>query len=145
MAEETHFLPVLGEAGAGPEDVKRIILCSGKVFYDLDRYRQDHNISNVALIRLEQIYPFPLAALVAMLGRYSASVDLIWCQEEPMNQGVWEYLRSRLLEATANEVMPGRKLPRCVARRAIPAPAGGSFDRHEKELREVVEGAFQGL
>ncbi|EED35998.1 oxoglutarate dehydrogenase (succinyl-transferring), E1 component [Luminiphilus syltensis NOR5-1B] len=85
-----HFHTVLDETDdLVPEDVKRIVLCSGKVFYDLRAARRERDITDIAILRIEQLYPFPHDDLSAVVERYPNIEDAIWCQEEPMNQGSW--------------------------------------------------------
>jgi 2-oxoglutarate dehydrogenase E1 component len=143
MGERTAFAPVLGDPrtrGMG-ESISRVVLCSGKIFYDLDR-RRSELAGMTALIRLEQLYPFPTKMLAAELAHYPKA-ELVWCQEEPENQGAWEFFRSRFIDELA--AVTGRDgLPRCIARKATASPAGGSFDRHEKELVSLIARALQG-
>jgi len=87
---EGRFNTVLDETDdLNCEKVKRIVLCAGKVFYDLRAARRERAIEDIAIIRLEQLYPFPSDDLNAALSRYPNIEDAVWCQEEPMNQGVW--------------------------------------------------------
>ena len=89
------FLPVLDER-ADPARVRRVVLSTGKVYYDLLKAREEARLDDVALVRLELLYPFPTPALAAVLERYSLSAELVWCQEEPQNQGAWYRLRAYL-------------------------------------------------
>ena len=109
-------------------------MCSGKVYYDLDRHRRQHEIDDVALVRMEQLYPFPVEAISRVLAPYD-DVDLLWVQEEPANMGAWRYLSRTLLAET------GRQL-RGVYRRASASPATGNPLTHAREQREIVEKAF---
>jgi 2-oxoglutarate dehydrogenase E1 component len=143
MGEGTRFAPVLGDSRTRgtAETITRVVMCSGKIFYDLDRRRLELP-DTTALVRLEQIYPFPSQALAMELALYPEA-ELIWCQEEPENQGVWEFLRGRFIDEVATLI--GRDgAPRCVARKAISSPAGGSFERHVNELVSLIERALQG-
>ena len=72
-----------------PEKITRVVLCSGKVYYDLRERRRDREMSHVAIIRLEQLYPFPETELQEALAAYNGIAEVVWCQEEPMNQGAW--------------------------------------------------------
>ena len=82
---------------------KRLVFCSGKVYFDLYEARQVHGVNDVALVRLEQLYPFPVREYAALIERYSQVRDVVWCQEEPENQGAWYQIRHRLQEPLANE------------------------------------------
>ena len=87
---EGHFHTVLDETDdLDPTTIKRLIICSGKVFYDLRAARRERSISDIALVRIEQLYPFPEEDLTAVVSQYRNIEDAIWCQEEPMNQGAW--------------------------------------------------------
>ena len=83
--------------------VRRIVFCSGKVYYDLLEARQVHGIEDVALVRIEQLYPFPVEEYAAELARYPNAKEIVWCQEEPQNQGAWYQIRHRLQEALRDD------------------------------------------
>jgi 2-oxoglutarate dehydrogenase E1 component len=85
-----YFKVVLDDSWKHEADkIERVILCSGKVYYDLFEYRAHNEIENTAVVRIEQLYPFPEQELQEMLGRYPNMKSVVWCQEEPMNQGAW--------------------------------------------------------
>ncbi len=126
------------ESGQRPDRVGRLLLCSGKVFYDLLEERQKRELDNVAIIRLEQLYPFPRAAMEELLERYSTATDVIWVQEEPRNMGPWRFIREYvqpMLDAT-------RRTLRYAGRPASASPATGSYQRHIEELNQLLEAAF---
>jgi 2-oxoglutarate dehydrogenase E1 component len=118
-------------------EVKRIIACSGKVYYDLISRRSELRRSDVALIRIEQLYPFPHKQFEAEIRRYPSATEVVWCQEEPQNQGAWyqsgHYLRQSMRE--------DQKLY-YAGRPASAAPAGGYMARHNERQRALVEQAF---
>ena len=117
--------------------VDRVVMCSGKVFYELLTRRQDDQINNVAILRLEQIYPFPLELLKSELAKYPNSKDLIWCQEEPINQGAWYTSRHNFTQCTAeNQILD------VVARDLYSAPAEGSVRLHNINQNYVIEQAL---
>ncbi|CAO3436386.1 2-oxoglutarate dehydrogenase E1 component [Azospirillum doebereinerae] len=132
----TRFQPVL--VTEPPDPCRRVVLCSGKLFYALDERRRQETRTDVALVRLEQLYPFPADALLAVLARHG-DAELVWCQEEPRNQGAFAFVRDQLLEAA-----PGTPL-RYVGRPAMAAAAGGSIDRHELEQAGIVTAAFDAV
>jgi len=133
------FRELLPDAsGVAPDRIARVLLCSGKIYYDLADARARRQADNVAIARLEQLYPFPASQIEEMLPQYSAAGDVIWVQEEPINMGAWRFVRDRiqpLLDAS------GRKL-RYVGRAESAAPATGSHKRHLAEQAEIIEAAF---
>jgi 2-oxoglutarate dehydrogenase E1 component len=122
---------------ADPAAVERIVLCAGKVYYDLAEARERSEKMNVALIRVEQPYPFPREAVVAALARYENASELVWCQEEPQNQGAW-YASQHNIEACR------RKQHRqfYVGRRASASPAVGYYSVHIEQQRRLVNEAL---
>ncbi len=134
------FQLVIDDAGVQAEKVQRVIVCSGKVYYHLLEARMARGIDNVALIRLEQLYPFPEEALLAVLQRYTAATELAWCQEEPMNQGVW-YSSQHHMRRVLHSVMP-QAVPRYIGRAASAAPAAGYMSLHLEEQERFVNEAL---
>ena len=110
--------------------VKRVVLCSGKVYYDLMDARKKTEDRSVAVVRLEQFYPFPLRSIRETLAKYSNADELIWAQEEPQNMGGWTFVQDRL------------DRPRYVGRAASASPATGSYSIHQKEQAEIVAEAL---
>ncbi|WP_106125946.1 multifunctional oxoglutarate decarboxylase/oxoglutarate dehydrogenase thiamine pyrophosphate-binding subunit/dihydrolipoyllysine-residue succinyltransferase subunit [Pseudosporangium ferrugineum] len=135
------FQPVLGDAGINgkPLDasaVKRVLLCSGKVYYDLFQARAERGITDTAIIRMEQIYPLPVEELKAVLHQFPDAEDFAWVQEEPANQGAWSFVALNLLEH-----LEGVRLRR-ISRPAAAAPAVGSAKMHEAEQSALIEAAL---
>jgi len=120
-----------------PAGVRRIVCCSGKVFYDLLEARRAHNVTDVAIIRVEQLYPFPIPEYAALLEAYPDAAEVVWCQEEPQNQGAWYQIRHRLQEALG----PGRELF-YAGRPGAAAPASGIFQLHVQQQLALVEAAL---
>jgi 2-oxoglutarate dehydrogenase E1 component len=110
------------------------VVCSGKVFYDLARRRDEEEIGDVALVRLEQLYPFPGRRLATMLERYG-DVELVWAQEEPANMGAAVYCTDRFAEALG-------RIPTVVSREASASPATGSAKVHREEQEALVARAL---
>ena len=134
--EKFHL--VLGEVDPIPaEGVTRLVLCCGKVYYDLLEERRRRAITDVAIVRIEQLRPFPGRDVVAEMGRYPNAAEVVWCQEEPKNQGSWyqidHYLFARLGD--------GQKL-RYVGREASPSPAVGYYKLHLEQQQRLVEEAL---
>jgi 2-oxoglutarate dehydrogenase E1 component len=127
------FSEILDDTFSNKQKVKRVILCSGKVFYDLDEYRNKNNITETAIIRIEQLYPFPAAQLEEILTDYPKKAELIWLQEEPENMGAWSFIL-RLLRNKNIQV---------VSRPESASPATGSHALHERELNLLLKKAFE--
>ena len=120
-----------------PAGVKRVLLCSGKVFYDLLQARTDRGITDTAIIRVEQLYPMPIEELKAALGQYPNAEDFAWVQEEPANQGAWPHMALHLGEGFPEGVRMRR-----VSRRAMASPAAGVAAVHEAEQAALIEAAL---
>ncbi len=133
MAEGSAFRFVIPEidAIAPPEQVRRVVLCSGKVYYDLLTERRDRTINDVAIMRLEQIYPFPEKTLARELAPYR-NAELVWCQEEPENMGAWNFVDRRMEKVLAEIGGSGRR-PVYVGRDAAASPATGSARAHNAQ------------
>jgi 2-oxoglutarate dehydrogenase E1 component len=133
-----HFHPVIGELDAlEPAAVRRLVLCSGKVFYDLlDRRRADR-AADVALVRIEQLYPFPADEFRVALARYPNARQVVWCQEEPQNQGAWYQSRHHLQAGLS----PGQELL-YAGREGAAAPATGYHALHQREQEVLVAAAL---
>jgi 2-oxoglutarate dehydrogenase E1 component len=123
-----------------PTHVKRIILCSGKVYYDLDHARQEQGRHDVVILRLEQLYPLPEALLEESLKPYADGSEALWVQEEPENMGAWHYLKLRF-----SDKLLGRIPLSCISRPAAASPATGSHKMHQQEQARIIEQAFAGL
>ena len=131
-----HFSEVLDDPAVDPARVRRVVLCSGKVYYDLAEYRVEKDISEVAIVRLEQFYPLHEELLKQTLARYRKAKEWAWVQEESQNMGGWTFVEPRL-----------RALDRpleYVGRDGSASPATGSLKVHQREQRELVEAAFTG-
>ncbi len=122
-----------------PQATRRVVLTSGKFFYDLDAHRRQASVGEVAILRVEELYPFPAERIAALLERYERIEDVIWAQEEPRNMGAWNYLSEELRRVLA----PGQSL-RAVTRRESPSPATGSHRRHVAQQAALVAEALVG-
>jgi 2-oxoglutarate dehydrogenase E1 component len=121
----------------GHVSANRILLCSGKIYYELERERERLNREDVAIVRLEQLYPLQEDHLQAALDRYPRNAGAVWVQEEPENMGAWRYLRSRF----GNQLL-GRPFG-VVTRPASASPATGSSGAHKKEQEKLITEAFE--
>ncbi len=122
------------------DKIKRVILCSGKVYYDLLQERRDREIDDITILRLEQVYPFPTNALAKELKPYK-NAEVIWCQEEPENQGAWNFV-DRLIEESLSIAKHKAGRPQYVGRVASASPATGSNSRHHAEQAALVDEAL---
>jgi 2-oxoglutarate dehydrogenase E1 component len=127
------------ESGTPPERVDKLLLCSGKIYYELQKTRDERKTGPVHVVRVEQLYPFPELELQRLLAGYPQATSLVWVQEEPRNMGAWGFLR--LL--AAKEFWGGRRV-RCVARDESASPATGSLAAHKREQQALVEHAVAG-
>lgn len=133
---QARFQPVLADATAGA-DASRVLLCSGKIYYELAKHRLEHGHSDVAIVRLEQLYPFPKLALSEALAPFSPSTKVIWVQEEPENMGAWPFLRLHF-----GDRLLGRYGLTGTTREESASPATGSASSHRLEQQELIERAF---
>ncbi|WP_295879975.1 2-oxoglutarate dehydrogenase E1 component [uncultured Thiohalocapsa sp.] len=122
-----------------PADVERLVFCAGKVYYDLIEARHARGLSNVAIIRIEQLYPFPKEAFEDVLARYPDTTEIIWCQEEPQNQGAWDQIKHRF-----HHLIEQGKQPYYVGRAASAAPAVGHRSVHVAQQEQLVDEALTG-
>ena len=138
--ETGKFHTVIPEQDAiKPEEVKRVVLCSGKVYYDLLQKRREEKYKHVAIIRVEQLYPFPKVALRAELAKYTKAKRVIWCQEEPKNQGIWFSSQHHI-----SDCLDTKQLLEYAGRGFAASPAVGSAVLHMEEQKALVEQALVG-
>ncbi len=126
------------QADENKKNIKRIVLCSGKVYYDLLKYQQDHEINDVAIVRLEQFYPFPDRDIKELFDDYNHVKDIVWCQEEPRNMGGWTFVWPRLLADKLDNQQVSY-----IGRVAAAAPATGSAKLHAAEQDRLTERAMR--
>lgn len=133
----TCFQEILPDtlAHQAPEKISRVIFCSGKVFYDLDAYRKEHNITDTALVRIEQLYPFHAELAQFLVGEFQNAKSFIWCQEEPENMGAARYIMPQLNKIVANAVQ-------YAGREEASSPAAGSKAIHYREFKAFLKQAF---
>ena len=121
-----------------PSVVSRLLLCGGKVFYDLAKHRADDGIQGVAVVRIEQLYPFPAQQVREVLEHFSDASDVRWVQEEPENMGAWYFVRRVVRDRLGVDL-------RGITREESASPATGSLKVHQREQAELVVRAFEGL
>ena len=122
------------------DKMRRVILCSGKVYYDLYEEREKRGLNDIYLLRVEQLYPFPLKALTTELSRFK-NAEVIWCQEEPKNQGAWAFVQP-YVEWLLENVGAKNKRARYVGRAASASTATGLMTMHLKQLQQFMEEAL---
>jgi len=131
------FLPVIDDPRA-PRDCKRVVACSGRIWFDLEAARVARGLDDIALVRIEQLYPFPEAEFRAVLNAYPRAGTLVWAQEEPMNQGAWFQTLHHL-----NHCAPNGRRFNYAGRPAAAAPASGYASRHRAELDALLNDALE--
>jgi 2-oxoglutarate dehydrogenase E1 component len=122
------------------DEIRRVVMCSGKVYYDLYEEREKRGVDDVYLLRLEQLYPVPLKALVQELGRFG-NAEFMWCQEEPRNMGAYTFMEPYLEWALA-QIGAKNRQPVYAGRPAAAAPATGQMSQHLKQIAALLEGAL---
>jgi 2-oxoglutarate dehydrogenase E1 component len=142
FAEGSGFRTVIADPDrlVAPESVRRVVMCSGKVYYDLLAERRDRGIDNLAILRLEQIYPFPARTLTRLLQPYEGA-EIVWCQEEPENMGAWTFV-DRRIEAVLASIGRDWHRPRYVGRHGAASPATGLGRVHAAEQAALVDRAL---
>src|SRR5215471_5456478 len=142
MGPRTTFHRVIGETGtiAADHAVRRIVLCSGKVYFDLAKARAERGEDRVTLVRIEQLYPFPFNTLAKVLQRYR-NAEVVWCREEPQNMGAWNFV-DRRIEQVLGGLDIAAKRPRFAGRLEAASPATGLFKRHVEEQTRLVAEAL---
>jgi 2-oxoglutarate dehydrogenase E1 component len=124
---------------APDEHIKRVVLCSGKVYYDLFEEREKRGVTDIQLLRLEQLYPFPDKVLAQELNRFKKA-EIVWCQEEPRNQGAWTFVEPRIEDVIAQ--LGGNARPRYTGRPEYASTAAGLASQHAAELRAFLDEAL---
>jgi 2-oxoglutarate dehydrogenase E1 component len=133
------FQPVLTEVDPiVPDKVRRVLFCSGKIYYDLLMARRERDIEDIAILRIEQLYPFPQKEVESMIQLYPASAEVMWVQEEPWNMGAWHEMARRLRRTVGG----GREIL-YAGRRAAASPATGSYKAHKNEETDILNNALR--
>jgi 2-oxoglutarate dehydrogenase E1 component len=135
-----EFKRVIGEVDAiDPQKVTRVILCCGKVYYDLLAARREQKLDQIAIVRIEQLYPFPADSFKAEMSKYPNATEVVWCQEEPRNQGAWYWFASR----HHLDISVGAKQKLLlVSRPASASPAVGYLAKHNAQHKSLIESAM---
>jgi 2-oxoglutarate dehydrogenase E1 component len=143
MAEDTAFRRVIRDPNTNLKDnnIKKVVICTGKVFYNLLEERDKRKLKNVKLLRLEQIYPFPARTLKDILSD-TPNAEVVWCQEEPKNMGAWFFV-DRRIEDVLRSFKARFTRPLYAGRVEAASPATGSLSRHNKEQADLVNDALE--
>ncbi len=152
MGPDSHFCRTLADDAERRPDttsirlkpdkrIRRVVLCSGKVYYDLLAAREKHGIDDVYLMRIEQLYPFPHRLLVSELERFAKRAEFVWCQEEPLNMGAWTFVEQHL-EWVLTTIGARQKRPAYVGRPASASPATGYYRKHLEEQQRILDQAL---
>jgi 2-oxoglutarate dehydrogenase E1 component len=137
------FQEVLDDAAVQATTVKRVVFCTGKLYYELLDMQQKHNRTDVAIVRLEQLYPFPLTQIQAIISKYKKAQDYFWVQEEPENMGAWNFV-DRRIESVLKTLDIKAKRPDYVGREEAASPATGLAKVHQQQQEALVRAALAG-
>ena len=132
-----RFQSVIEDLEVPAEEVTRVVFCSGKVYFDLAEYRRSENVKGAAIVRIEELYPFPIEDYARILGRYKNAKEIVWCQEEPQNQGAWYQIRHRLQEPLSTQQQLFY-----AGRPGAAAPASGIHALHVRQQQALVAAAL---
>lgn len=139
LLEKGFFQSVIGDRGPGDaKEIKRVVFCSGKVYYDLAEQRDADGIREVAVMRLEQLYPFPMKEVTSFIEEFPAAREVVWCQEEPQNQGAWYQIRHRF------QACVGERELKYAGRKSSASPAVGYYKVHLEQQQNLVNQALSG-
>ena len=140
LYDDAQMLPDEKIKLVADDQIRRVVLCTGKVYYDLYEEREKRGVDDIYLMRVEQLYPVPLKALVQELGRFKGA-ELVWCQEEPRNMGAWHFIEP-YLEWVLNQIHAPNKRPRYAGRAASAATATGLMSKHLAQLKALLDEAL---
>jgi 2-oxoglutarate dehydrogenase E1 component len=127
------FMELIYDVNADANEISKIVLCSGKIYFELLEQKEKNKTSEVALVRIEQLYPFPFEQLIALKKKFRKALEWVWVQEEPENMGAWSYLLSTLKDFPMH----------VIARPESASPASGSHHAHDREQRELIDRVFE--
>jgi 2-oxoglutarate dehydrogenase E1 component len=140
LYDDAQMLPDEKIKLAPDDKIRRVVLCSGKVYYDLYEEREKRDIDDIYFMRVEQLYPVPLKALVQELARFK-NAEVVWCQEEPRNMGAWHFIEP-YLEWVLNQIHAPNRRPRYAGRAASAATATGLMSKHLAQLKAMLDEAL---
>ena len=123
---------------AKDKKIKKVVICSGKIYFDLLQAREKNKNKNVFIIRIEQLYPFPVKTLAKILKRFRKKTEFFWCQEEPKNMGAWNTVRN-YIQWSLNYIKAENKEIKYIGRKPAASPASGYLKKHLAEQNEILE------
>ena len=135
-----EFLNIIDDTVEDVDKITKVVICSGKIFYSLLERRIEKNMQHIAILRLEQIYPFPVKDTMRYMGRYKNAKKVVWCQEEPINQGVWYSSKHHMSNILGR--MPGEMELSFIGREMSASPASGYMSQHNKEQEKIINEAI---
>ena len=135
--DDTNFIKLKPDA-----DIKKVIICSGKVYFDLIKARENLKRDDVVFVRIEQLYPFPVKPLVKEIKKYSKNAHFYWCQEEPKNMGAWNSVRD-YIQWTLDYIGANNNKISYIGRNAAASPATGYAKRHSAQQEEIINEVFK--
>jgi 2-oxoglutarate dehydrogenase E1 component len=139
--DDAHYRPETTTVTLKPDsEIKRVIFCSGKVYYDLFEEREKRGLNDVVILRVEQLYPFPAKSMIAELSRFQ-NADVVWCQEEPKNMGAWNFMEPNI-EWVLGKTKNKAKRAAYVGRPASASTAAGLMKKHIRELEAFLNEAM---
>ena len=141
LADDAERLPDAATKLRPDDEIRRVILCSGKVYYDLYAEREKRGIDDIYILRIEQLYPFPHRLLVQELARFPEAAEFVWCQEEPFNMGAWSFIEPHL-EWVLTTIGANQTRPAYVGRPAAASPATGLLSKHLAQLARLLDEAL---
>ena len=128
-----HFREVIDDDNVDINEVKRVVFCSGKIYYDLLQKKEEYNAQDIALVRIEQLYPFPKKQVIEIISKYQNTIKWLWVQEEPQNMGGWNFVRDQITEIKLE----------LVSRSASGSPAVGLSKIHTLEQNDIIGKVFR--
>jgi len=135
---EEGFREVIDDVTADAKSIKKVVFCTGKIFYDLIETKTKESFNDIAIVRIEQLYPFPAKQISAILTKYKATTEFVWVQEEPENMGAWAYM----FMAFRNAKLPDGKELKYVGRKAAASPATGYSKLHVEQEKSILSQVF---
>lgn len=143
MSNGSKFETVIGDSNKYGSKAKKLVICSGKIYYELYEAREEKAINDVAIVRLEQFYPFPEESLEKIIKEYKNLNEIVWCQEEPKNMGGWNFIKDKIRKIITNTRYKGKVELEYVGRAVSASPAAGYAKMHKQQQERIIEKIFK--